>query len=79
MGKGGEKLQTEHRAADLKHGTMEQGRIRIRAATGYGNAVHEHLTAGTRTNEQTGSVLPGKIQMLGADARTGDHQVTGAQ
>lgn len=79
MGKGGEKLQAEYRAADLKHRTMDQGCICIRTAAGNGNPVDEHLTAEARSNEQAGSVLPGEIQMLGTDARTGNHQVTGAQ
>ena len=58
---------------------MEQGRIRIRAAAGHGDAVHKHIAANAWTDEQTGSVLPGKIQMLGTDARTGNHQITGAK
>ena len=58
---------------------MQQGRICICAAAGHGDAVHKHIAADARTDEQAGPVLPGKIQMLGTDARTGNHQITGAK
>ena len=73
MRQGREKLQSEDCAADLKYGSMEQRRVSISAVAGYGNTVDEHLAAEAWTNQQAGSVLPGKIQMLRTDARTGNH------
>ena len=77
MRKGSKKLQAEHGAADLEDGTMHKGHIHSPARNRH--AVYQHFTAHPGTDQQPCSVLPGEVQVMGADPGTGDDQVAGAQ
>ena len=79
MRKGSEKLQAKYGITDLQEGSVQQRCISVRAAAADGYAVHQYFTADTGTDQQAGTILPGKIKMLGPDTRTGNHQVTGAK
>ena len=75
---GSEKMQPEQGGADLQHGTVGQRNVCRMGSTGDGDAVDLYFTARARTNQEAGSVLPGKIQVLCMHARAGNHQITGS-
>ena len=51
----------------------------IHAPARDGHTVDQHLAANPWTDQQAGSILPGKVQVLGADAGAGNHQIAGTQ
>jgi hypothetical protein len=79
IGKRGKNLQPENGIADLEQGTMLKGSIRVFSAAGYGNTVHQYITADARADQEAGAVLPGKVKMLGTNAGAWNHQVTGTE
>ena len=77
MGKSGKKLQPEYGTADLQHRSVNQRHIHAPARNG--NTVDQHFAANPGTDQQACSILPGKVQVMGADAWTGNDQVAGTK
>ena len=53
--------------------------VRPGTDAGYAYAIDQHFTAKAGADQKSGTVLPGKIKVLLADAGTGDYEVTGPQ